>query len=61
MPQINYYIRAHYGTEHRYPIEHKEALKLLTGRSTLTDTDLEALKMLGYELTEVVKPKEPIQ
>ena len=55
---ITYYSRDHYGTRHKYPIEHAEALARLTGCKTLRDSDVIALEAMGFKFREVVRPDD---
>lgn len=52
---IKYQIRHVYGVPKRYPVEKAaiKALYVLNGHTTLTDDDVEGLKLLGHDLVEV--------
>lgn len=56
---IKYYIKENYGTKHRYIVEPRvaEAISTLTGRKTLSDSDIQALEVLGFEFEQVIKPE----
>ena len=54
---IRYYTRRNYGTDHHYPLDHGSAVSRLTGRATMTNNDINALRDLGFTLAEVVEPK----
>ena len=56
MNTIRFYCRDHYGRQHRYPLDHAEAIERLTGCKTLRDSDMSALRQLGFEFQEVVRP-----
>ena len=60
MPTIKYFTRNRYGTDYRYPLEERYAvpLRLLTGTLTITKSAEIALKQLGFDLEEVLEPKE---
>lgn len=58
---IKYYIKKAYGRALVYiTTDHKAAIQKLTGRETLTDSDIDALKTLGYTF-EQVQDKETLQ
>lgn len=47
--KIKVTIKTQYGNQRIFVVsEHKEALRKLTGRETVTQSDIEALKALGY-------------
>jgi len=55
--EIKYYIKGVYGREMMY-IKDKviaEYVSLLTGRKTITETDIEALTHLGFKLIRVLR------
>jgi len=56
---IEFYLKSNYGVTHRYVIDAptRDALTKLTGRTTLTDSDVDALKALGFELKRVLSPE----
>lgn len=48
-PTIKVDVKSHYGTDHVYIIsDHAEAIAALTGKKTLTERNIEALKALGF-------------
>lgn len=54
---INVDIREHYGQRHVYIVsEHKEYITALTGRKTITQTDIDALKGLGFKFETYTSP-----
>lgn len=55
---IEYYIKDNYGNSHMYPANEQIAnyLTLLTGKKTLLPDHIFALRGLGYEIKEVLKP-----
>lgn len=53
--EINIEVKEHYGTQHIYVIsEHNEAIQQLTGRKTITKSDIVALKKLGYTFKQAL-------
>jgi len=54
---IEYYSKNVYGSEMRYIKDKNLSSKIqfLTGRKTITDRDIVALKDLGFELKEVLQ------
>lgn len=52
---IRYYRQNNYGNEQFYAVDQAEAIGKLTGRKTLIDRDIEALKELGFEFKEILK------
>ncbi len=55
---IRYYTKNVYGRNSQYPIDKKNAITKLTGRKTLTSSDILALNELGFDLVEVLEPKQ---
>ena len=56
VPDIKVEIRRNYGTDHKYVIsDHAEALTVLTGKKTVTDRDMQALKALGFTVYQQQK------
>jgi len=57
---LQYYIKRVYGKQRVYlkDIKRQAAIELLTGRKTILSSDVEALKMLGFDFEEV-KEEEP--
>lgn len=54
---IKYYRRRAYGRAESIPTgDHAEAVKTLTRRKTLTDTDMQALRSLGCAMKKVKDP-----
>ncbi len=53
MALLRYYKKTVYGIERNYPYDYKSPLFTLTGRLTLNDKDLEALKEMGFEVLEI--------
>jgi len=51
---ITYQVKTEYGNARRYPTDESVAVALrsLTGRRTLTDSDVEALRALGVACVE---------
>lgn len=57
MVTIQYYKRFAYGRDDAFPTrEHAEAIKILTGKKTLSKDHIDALVSLGHTVTEVVEP-----
>lgn len=55
-PNIKVTVKSHYGTDHIYiTSEHSEAVTALTGKKTLTENDMRALKALGFHVTQIDK------
>lgn len=56
---IEYYRDRVYGVVKFYVKDPKiaEAIRTLTGRVTISEADMSALKTLGYEFQEVLSPK----
>lgn len=56
---MNYYRKNVYGREVIYLITSNwsRAVMQLTGKKTATQSDLDALKVLGYTMTEVLAPR----
>lgn len=56
---IEYYCQGNYGQDYFYIIDTNiaQAVSRLTGRKTLTQSDFNALRSLGFELKEVIKPR----
>ena len=51
--RIEYTVRHEYGNARRYPAGAPgEAITALTGRATLSDRDISALRALGHEVVE---------
>jgi hypothetical protein len=58
MIEIEYYRKSSYGNEYMYiKGEIGLAVSLLTKKATVNETDLEALRSLGAETTEVLQPR----
>ncbi len=57
--RLEYFSRSVYGNFQAYLIECPEAnaIRALTGRKTLTQSDIDALTALGFELILVNDPK----
>ena len=57
---ITYYTKSNYGTEQFYIIDESIAssIKKLTGRITLTASDMKAFESLGHIFTETLKPRQ---
>jgi len=56
VPDIKVETRRNYGTDHKYVIsDHAEALAVLTGKKTVTDRDIQALKALGFTVYQQQK------
>lgn len=62
---INIRVERHYGAERRYVADEKQAMaiQMLTGRRTISATDITALSFLGHSFSEVevgrkIAPKE---
>lgn len=55
---IEYYTRDVYGVEKFYIADQKTAtiISTLTGRKTLSTSDIGALNLLGFEVKQVIKP-----
>ena len=53
--KIRYYTRSKFGNDLRFPIDFVEQLEKLTGRKTLSNSDIIALKALAFELEEVLE------
>ena len=61
--QVRFYIKTDYGTERYYFYDETEAkvVRKLTRRTTLLETDILALRLLGVNVVEVDPPtKRPI-
>ena len=56
--KITYYRKENYGNTQFYAIEHQSALRSLTGRKTLSIEDMRVLKIMGFELIEVLNPNK---
>ncbi len=57
---IKYCVKQVYGVDTKYPL-HKEAIVALVqfnGHKTLTNSDINAFKALGFTFTEVLAPKK---
>ena len=51
VPDIKVESKTHYGSEHMYiTSDHAEAVATLTGKKTLTERDILALKALGFNV-----------
>jgi len=55
---IEYYTKDIYGMPRHYAITFAGPLSSLTGRKTLLSSDLRALEAIGFELKEVLRPKQ---
>lgn len=52
--RIEYQVISQYGNARRFPVGAPgEAVTALTGRATLSDRDISALRALGHEVVEV--------
>jgi len=50
-------IKEHYGQRHVYIVsEHKEYVTALTGHKTITESDINALKALGFKFETYTSP-----
>jgi len=58
IPEVKVEMKSHYGSEHKYVVsDHAEAIAALTGRKTVTDKDIQALKALGFQVTQRAERK----
>lgn len=59
---IKFYRKNVYGNDYCYPATkvQAEALQILTNKKTLNDRDLEALKLLGFTLEEVMEKEKEL-
>ena len=59
MKQIQYFTRRVYGVSTMYLLNDdvKKAIKLMTGRKTMTQADKTALELLGFTFAEIVDPQ----
>lgn len=55
---IKYYVREVYGKPLMYLVDEKqaEAVRVLTGRETLTKPAMKGLIMLGFEFEQIIRP-----
>ena len=60
VPDIKLEVRRNYGTNHMYVTspEHAEAIAALTGKKTVTEKDIQALKALGFHVYRQEKKAE---
>ena len=58
IPDIKVEVKTHYGSEHKYiTSDHAEAVAQLTGKKTLTERDIQALKALGFTVYQQAERK----
>ena len=53
---IRYYVKDVYGKELRYPVDYAEQISRLTMCRTLRDQDMQALKEMGFEFRQIIRP-----
>lgn len=53
--KIEYTIKSHYGTDHFYVVDTAiaETIRVLTGRKTITATDIKCLEILGHKMRRI--------
>ena len=59
---IKFYRKNVYGNDYCYPAkrDQADALQILTNKKTLNGRDMEALKMLGFTLEEVMEKEKEL-